>query len=171
MDLLEHLGVQFLELAQRLQRIEQPCVRPVHLTHMIGMRTNSTYAGLSLRQLSMLRVEYVAVRAGVPEELDDLDLARRRVGRLCRRQHLVVGAGDPLVAGSCPSGGNAATRSSATSLLSAPLPVSALSCWVFAATATSLTLAAAAAAVPAAAATLGAPADEPAPLEAAGAGL
>ncbi|MNL30206.1 hypothetical protein D3C87_1519280 [compost metagenome] len=92
MDRLEHLAVQRVQLAQRLQRIEDLGVRQQVVAeghrHALEHHVLALLAGPGFQ----LRLEVVAVRAAVPEELGHFDLARRhRLGRLQHRVVLALG--------------------------------------------------------------------------------
>ena len=101
----KHLGVQRLLLAQGLQGIEQARVRAVHFTPGDGHAPEIDVGGLALAPALEVRVEGIAVRAGVPEHFDDFDLAWRRIGGLRRHQRPVIRARDPLAGGQLARGG------------------------------------------------------------------
>ena len=78
----EDLALELVDLAHRLQRVVQALLRlEVVAGRRTGTRLNTTCGRQLLDPGLQPRLEGVAVRAVVPEELDHLDLAGRRIDR------------------------------------------------------------------------------------------
>ncbi len=95
MDRAPDFAVQFLQLAQYLQRVEQPGVRAMHVVPHHRDTLELDIRGLVLAPAFHARVEPIAVRAAVPEHFDDLDHAWADVSGLGRGEDFVVRPGDP----------------------------------------------------------------------------
>ena len=91
-DFLEHLAVQLVELAQALERVEQTRQRAVAFAPGDRHAREADVRGLGLLPRLDQRIERIAMRAGVPEELQHLDLPRGHGGRLRRHDARVVDA-------------------------------------------------------------------------------
>ncbi|MGF6443038.1 hypothetical protein QF002_003849 [Paraburkholderia youngii] len=92
-DFVEDLRRQFVREAERVERVEHLRVRDEVVAEGDRHAAEHDVRGLLLDPRFEERVEFIAVRATVPEEFDDFDLAGRHVGRLRRGQHGVVLAG------------------------------------------------------------------------------
>ncbi|KGC57480.1 hypothetical protein DM47_2385 [Burkholderia mallei] len=93
-DRVEHGGRHLLGDAERRERIEQLRVRDEIVAERHRHALERDLVALLLHPGLDRRLELVAVRAAVPEELDHLDLAGGRGHRLRRLHHLEILAGD-----------------------------------------------------------------------------
>jgi hypothetical protein len=95
-DRREHLAVQGRREAERLERVEQALLGGErHFLEPDRHPAQHDVARQLLRPRLETRLERVAVRALVPEELDHLELARRRDGRALLQADEVRAFGGP----------------------------------------------------------------------------
>src|SRR5271169_1358321 len=91
MNFLEHIAVQLVELAQALQRVIEARQRAVSLIPRDRHAREADERRLALSPGLDQWIHRVAMRAGIPEELQDFDLPGGHLSGLCRHDPRVVG--------------------------------------------------------------------------------
>src|SRR6202035_1164064 len=90
--LLEDFTMQLVELAQALQGVIEACGRSMSFAPHHGHARERDVGRLGLLPRLDQRVDRIAVRAAIPEKLEDLDLARWNRSRLTGNQARVIDA-------------------------------------------------------------------------------